>query len=85
MKIVINDYVLKGFVFDDEGRLRSPMYFEKLSDNAKKLYRIMIESGDEEFSFEDVEKISQGRVNEIVSAVAELSENDYVTVLGFEE
>lgn len=85
MKIVINDYVAKGFVFDDEGRLRSPMYFEKLSDNAKKLYKIMIESGDEEFEFEDIEKISHGRVNEIVSAIAELSENDYVTVSGFEQ
>lgn len=76
MKIVLSREKTKDFIFDSEGKLRTPMYFESLSDDAKDVFKSILESGNL-YTYE----ISEG-VPTFSKAVKELSENGYLDVLG---
>lgn len=80
MRIVINSRISRDFIIDSDGRLRTPMYFEKLSDNAKGIYKIMLETGEKEYTFENISEIALKRMGDLANGIAELSDNNYVEI-----
>lgn len=74
IKIIINKEKAKDFIFD-KGKLRTPMYFESLSEDAKEVFKALLESGNL-YTYqisEDVPTFSR--------VIQELLENGYIYVL----
>lgn len=77
MKIFVNEKKSNDFIEGSDGRIRTPMYFEKLSDNAKNVFKLILEYGGTEL---DDEIINELMKNSFGDAIVELCENDYLNV-----
>lgn len=79
MKIFLNEKKSNDFIKDRNGRIRTPMYFESLSDNAKSVYKVILSYGRPEFEIESIDGIMKEVFND---AIMELCENDYLNIFG---
>lgn len=77
MKIFVNQKKVNDFLEDRDGNIRTPMYFEKLSYNAKNVFKIILEYGGTELDDEVIDGLMKRSFGD---AIVELCENDYLNV-----